>query len=85
MVRTTDWGDVAELVFTTDAFRPLGLPAPGVPVLLDGGMRLVEPACAWLMHVALARGRTRSPGAPAARRSTTGGKRWRPTAGRGTG
>jgi len=24
-------------------------------------MRLVEPACAWLMHVALVRGRTRSP------------------------
>ena len=28
--------------------------------ILDGGMRLVEPACAWLMHVALVRGRTRS-------------------------
>jgi len=52
---------MAELVFTTDAFRPLGRPVPGVPMLLDGGMRLVEPACAWLMHVALVRGRTRSP------------------------
>ena len=31
-----------------------------VPMLLDGGMRLIEPACLWLMHVALVRGRTRS-------------------------
>lgn len=30
-------------------------------MLLDARMRLVEPACAWLMHVALVRGRTRSP------------------------
>lgn len=30
-------------------------------MLLDGSMRLVEPACAWLMHIALVRGRTRSP------------------------
>ena len=52
---------MAELVFTTDAFRPVGRPVPGVPVLLDGGMRLVEPACAWLMHVTFVRGRTRSP------------------------
>lgn len=52
---------MAELLFTTDAFRPSGRSVPGVPVLLDAGMRLVEPACAWLMHVALVRGRTRSP------------------------
>jgi len=52
---------VAELVFTTDAFRPLDRSVPGVPMLLDSGMRLIEPACAWLMHVALIRGRTRSP------------------------
>ena len=31
-----------------------------VPMLLDGGMRLIEPACLWLMHIALIRGRTRS-------------------------
>jgi len=51
---------MAQLVFTTDAFRPLDRPVPGLPVLLDSDMRLVEPACAWLMHVALVRGRTRS-------------------------
>ncbi len=52
---------MAELLFTTDAFRPFGVPAPAVPMILDCNMRLVEPACAWLMHVALVRGRTRSP------------------------
>lgn len=52
---------MAELLFTTDAFRPEGRSAPGVPMLLDSGMRLIEPACSWLMHVALVRGRTRSP------------------------
>jgi integrase len=29
-------------------------------MLLDTEMRLIEPACAWLLHVALVRGRTRS-------------------------
>jgi site-specific recombinase XerD len=48
-------------MFTTEAFRPFGLPVPGVPMLLDGQMRLVEAASVWLMHVALVRGRTRSP------------------------
>ncbi len=52
---------MAELLFTTDGFCPLGRSVSGVPMLLDGSMRLVEPACAWLMHVALVRGRTRSP------------------------
>ena len=52
---------MAELLFTNDAFRPGGRSVPGVPMLLDCDMRLVEPACAWLMHVALVRGRTRSP------------------------
>ncbi len=52
---------MAELMFTTDAFRPLDRSVSGVPMLLDGNMRLVEPACAWLMHIALVRGRTRSP------------------------
>jgi site-specific recombinase XerD len=51
---------VAELLFTTEAFRPQGLPTPNVPMLLDAQMRLIEPACAWLLHVALVRGRTRS-------------------------
>lgn len=52
---------MAQLIFTTDAFRPYGVSAPGVPMLLDRQLRLVEPACAWLMHIALVRGRTRSP------------------------
>jgi len=52
---------MAELLFTTDAFRPLDRTVLGVPMLLDSSMRLIEPACAWLMHVALIRGRTRSP------------------------
>ncbi len=51
---------MAELTFTTSAFCPLGRSVPGVPMLLDGDMRLIEPACAWLMHIALVRGRTRS-------------------------
>lgn len=51
---------MAELLFTTDAFAPNGMPCPGVPMLLDQEMQLVEPACAWLLHVALVRGRTRS-------------------------
>ena len=52
---------MAELLFTTDAFRPLDRSVQGVPLLLDSGMRLIEPACSWLMHIALVRGRTRSP------------------------
>lgn len=51
---------MAELLFTTDAFKPVGAPLPGLPMLLDAEMRLIEPACAWLMHVAMVRGRTRS-------------------------
>lgn len=51
---------MAELLFTTQAFQPQGSPTPNVPMLLDAEMRLVEPACAWLLHVALVRGRTRS-------------------------
>jgi len=51
---------MAELVFTTGVFRSYGLSVPQVPMLLDAKMRLVEPACAWLLHVALVRGRTRS-------------------------
>jgi site-specific recombinase XerD len=51
---------MAELLFTTQVFQPQGAPTPNVPMLLDAEMRLVEPACAWLLHVALVRGRTRS-------------------------
>jgi integrase len=51
---------MAELLFTTEAFQPQGLSTPNVPMLIDGKMRLIEPACAWLLHVALVRGRTRS-------------------------
>jgi site-specific recombinase XerD len=52
---------MAELLFTTDDFAPHGLACPGVPLLIDQEMRLIEPACAWLLHIALVRGRTRSP------------------------
>src|SRR5215813_7159175 len=59
--RRTEGGKrVAELLFTTAAFQPQGLPTANVPMLLDAKMRLIEPACAWLLHVALVRGRTRS-------------------------
>jgi site-specific recombinase XerD len=51
---------MAKLLFTTDAFKPTGQPVSGVPMLLDREMRLVEPACTWLLHIALVRGRTRS-------------------------
>jgi site-specific recombinase XerD len=51
---------LAELIFTAHGFRPFGAPVPDVPMLLDEGMRLIEPACLWLMHIALVRGRTRS-------------------------
>jgi site-specific recombinase XerD len=51
---------MAKLLFTTEAFRPLSTPVRGVPMLLDRHMRLVEPACSWLLHIALVRGRTRS-------------------------
>jgi len=50
-----------QLLFTTAAFRPHGAAAPGVPMLIGDDMQLIEPACAWLIHVALVRGRTRSP------------------------
>ncbi|HKM74419.1 MAG TPA: tyrosine-type recombinase/integrase [Stellaceae bacterium] len=52
---------MAELLFSTEAFCPLGHPIIGVPMLIDAEMRLIEPACAWLLHIALIRGRTRSP------------------------
>jgi site-specific recombinase XerD len=52
---------MAQLLFTTPAFRPDGSSVEGVPILLDARMRLIEPACSWLMHLALVRGRTRSP------------------------
>jgi integrase len=51
---------IAKLLFTTEGFRPHGRSLPGVPILLDKSMRLVEPACSWLLHIALVRGRTRS-------------------------
>ncbi len=49
-----------QLLFSTAAFRPHGAALPGVPMLIDDDMALIEPACGWLMHIALVRGRTRS-------------------------
>jgi len=51
---------LTQLLFTTDRFQPFDRPVPRVPMLLDANMRLIEPACAWLLHIALVRGRTRS-------------------------
>jgi hypothetical protein len=45
---------MAKLLFTTSAFQPVGRATPGVPMLLDREMRLVEPACTWLLHIAAA-------------------------------
>jgi len=77
---------LAELLFTTDAFVPHGLTRPGVPMLVDREMRLIEPACAWLLHVALVRdGRAVARlGVLTAKRCTTGGKPSKRTAGLGT-
>ena len=52
---------MAELLFSTSLFRPFGSSAPEVPILVDAEMRLIEPACAWFLHLALVQGRTRSP------------------------
>jgi hypothetical protein len=52
---------VAELVFSTSSFRPFGSSTSDVPILLDARMRLIEPACAWFLHLALVQSRTRSP------------------------
>ncbi len=52
---------MAELIFSTSAFAPQGRSIIGVPMLVDAQMHLIEPACAWLLHIALIRGRTRSP------------------------
>ena len=51
---------MAELLFTTALFRPFGSSTADVPILLDARMRLIEPACAWFLHLALVQGRTRS-------------------------
>ncbi len=52
---------MAELLFSTSAFSPQDHPIIGVPMLVDAQMHLIEPACGWLLHIALIRGRTRSP------------------------
>jgi len=52
---------VAKLLFTTSAFQSAGRTVQRVPILLDRNMRLVEPACRWLLYLALIRGQTRSP------------------------
>jgi integrase len=49
-----------ELIYTTKAFAPGGIPLQGVPVLVDRDMRLVEPVCIWFLDL-IRRGRTQSP------------------------
>jgi hypothetical protein len=51
---------MAKLLYTTVAFKPAGASLPGVPMLLDKQMRLVEAPCSWLLHIALIRGRAGS-------------------------
>ena len=50
-----------ELFFTDDSFVVEGLPRPGVPFLCNEEMDLVTSANRWLRHVAIIKGRTRSP------------------------
>lgn len=50
-----------ELFFTDDSFVVEGVPRPAVPFLCNEEMELVTPANRWLRHVAIIKGRTRSP------------------------
>jgi hypothetical protein len=50
-----------ELFFTDSSFVVEGVPRPDVPFLCNGEMELVTPANRWLRHVAIIKGRTRSP------------------------
>lgn len=49
------------LFYTDDTFLIAGRPCPGVPFLADSKAELAEPANAYLFHIAVVRGRTRSP------------------------
>ena len=48
------------LTYTNAAFTHHGVPMPGVPVLLNDEMAIVEGPQRWLFYIALDRGRTRS-------------------------
>ncbi len=50
-----------DLFFTDDSYVVEGVPRPGVPFLCNEEMELVTPANRWLRHVAIIKGRTRSP------------------------
>ena len=50
-----------DLFFTNDTFLIEGQPRPNVPFLCNDEMELVTPANRWLRHVAIIKGRTRSP------------------------
>ncbi|WP_150301811.1 tyrosine-type recombinase/integrase [Pseudomonas profundi] len=49
------------LFFTTEDFKIEGLSYPGIPFLLDDRLKLVDPANAFLIHVAVHRGGSESP------------------------
>ncbi len=49
-----------KLTYTTAAFKHHGVPMPGVPVLLNDDMAMVEGPQRWVFYIALDRGRTRS-------------------------
>jgi site-specific recombinase XerD len=52
---------MVHLLYTTTDFKPEGIPSPNVPLLLGEEMELIKPVCLWFFHIALIKGRTRSP------------------------
>lgn len=49
------------LFYTDESFKPSGVPSPGIPFLANASAELIESANAYLFHIAVVRGRTRSP------------------------
>jgi hypothetical protein len=52
---------MVRLAYTDAAFTYHGVPMPCVPVILTDDMTIAEGPQRWLFHIALDRGRTRSP------------------------
>ena len=46
------------LAYTDEHFKPMGVPTPGVPMLVDDQERFVEAPQRWLLDVAILNGRT---------------------------
>ncbi|MGZ2810222.1 tyrosine-type recombinase/integrase, partial [Pseudomonas aeruginosa] len=47
--------------YTDESFELNGVPLPGIPFLANAGAELIESANRYLFHIAVVRGRTRSP------------------------